>query len=564
MKRSILLLTSLCFYFTLLGQKTIPKNYFIDPLDINLVLSGTFGELRSNHFHSGLDIKTKGKTGLNVYASASGYVSRIKVQHYGYGKALYLQHPNGYTTVYAHLEKLSPKIEAYLKKEQYKKESYAIELFPSKDKLIISQGEVIGYSGNSGSSGGPHLHFEIRDAHERPMNPMLFGITTKDTRKPDIKKLYAYPLEKSQINGQISPQEIKLKPLANGNFRAQNINALGRIGFGIATTDKQDFANNNNGVYAIKTTLNGVTNFNVVMDKFSFSETRYLNRMIDYPFFKTYKSRIQKLFVEPNNPLSIYKELQNKGELYIENGFTYQYAIIVTDYDGNKVKIEVPITGKQESLLKQPKVKITPHQITPSESYTYEEGRWKTYLPKRAVYQSEYLDITHEANTLKVHNDKLPLHKNITISYNLDGYNDDDCEKMYIARYYKKITDTYYVGSTLKNGFLQAKTRTLGNFTIATDTQPPVITPQNITEGKWMSKDNFIKIKIDDSATGIKSFRATVNNHFILMEYDPKTKMLTHHFSDGIVTETKNNLKLIVTDNVGNHSIYTTTFYRKN
>ena len=171
---------------SLYSQSEYPQDYFRNPLDITLVLSGTFAELRSDHFHSGLDIKTQRKTGLKVYTASMGYVSRIKISHYGYGKALYVTHPNGYTTVYGHLKKFSPRIEAYIKDCQYEKESYEVEVFPNNTELLVDTDEVIAYSGNTGGSGGPHLHFEIRDNAERPINPMLFGSDTKDSKKPFI------------------------------------------------------------------------------------------------------------------------------------------------------------------------------------------------------------------------------------------------------------------------------------------------------------------------------------------------------------------------------------------
>ena len=166
------------------AQIKYPEDYFIKPLKIPLILSGTFGELRSNHFHSGLDIKTQQRVGLNVHSSAKGYVSRIKIAHWGYGKAIYITHPNGYTTVYAHLKKFAPKIEAYVKKHQYEKESYTIHLFPEANDLVVEKDEIIAYSGNSGGSGGPHLHYEIRDGSAKPINPMFFGVEIPDTRIP--------------------------------------------------------------------------------------------------------------------------------------------------------------------------------------------------------------------------------------------------------------------------------------------------------------------------------------------------------------------------------------------
>ena len=200
----VLFLIVSCFSFCN-AQTPYPQDYFSSPLDITLVLSGTFAELRSNHFHSGLDIKTGGKQGLKTYAAASGYVSRIKISRYGYGKALYITHPNGYTTVYAHLQKFSSTIEAYVKKQQYKQETFEIELFPKAEDLKISAKEIIAYTGNTGGSGGPHLHFEIRDKQERPMNPMLFGFDIKDTTKPMVYELFGYSLSGSRARRSFGP-----------------------------------------------------------------------------------------------------------------------------------------------------------------------------------------------------------------------------------------------------------------------------------------------------------------------------------------------------------------------
>jgi len=188
MRFTYLLLSLFLMHFSMQAQQDLPQDYFKSPLEIPLILSGTFAELRSNHFHSGLDIKTHQKTGLNVLASAEGYVSRIKVSHFGYGKALYIQHPNGYTTVYAHLKKFSPSIQAYIRKVQYAKESYEVEVFPSANELTVKENELIAYSGNSGGSGGPHLHFEIRDASARPMNPLDFGFDVQDSSPPTYRR----------------------------------------------------------------------------------------------------------------------------------------------------------------------------------------------------------------------------------------------------------------------------------------------------------------------------------------------------------------------------------------
>src|SRR5690606_7532888 len=306
-----------------------------NPLDIALVLSGSFAELRTNHFHSGLDIKTQQKTGLNVYAAAEGYVSRIKVQHYGYGKALYVTHPNGYTTVYGHLQEFAPKIEAYLKAKQYEKESYEIELFPTAEELQIMTDEVIAYSGNTGGSGGPHLHFEIRDQQERPVNPLLFGFEVVDSKPPTVTQVFAYPLnENSSVSISNEPVELRLVPTKNNDYKVAPTTALGKVGLSISSYDQLDFAANKNGLSNLQAFFNGNKKFEIDFFRFSFAESRHINRFIDYDYYKTKRTHLQKVFVEKGNVLSMYKDLDDQGYLTVEDGTSSVYKIRIQDFEG--------------------------------------------------------------------------------------------------------------------------------------------------------------------------------------------------------------------------------------
>lgn len=555
----------LCFLCSiyLSAQTPYPQDYFRSPLDIQLVLSGTFAELRSNHFHSGLDIKTNGKQGLKVYAAAQGYVSRIKISRYGYGKALYITHPNGYTTVYAHLQKFSPEIEAYIKKQQYQRERFEIELFPKLNALKIESDALVAFSGNTGGSSGPHLHFEIRDKQERPMNPMLFGLDIKDTTAPELYELYAYPIsENSHIDGVQKKKKIRLRKQLDGSFVAEAIKSYGEIGFGIVANDRQDYAPNKNGVSKIETYFNGQKSINIDFKRFSFSETKHINRFIDYAHYRAKKRKIQKLFIEKNNPLSLFTFEEYKGKLNIKDSTNSSYTIKIKDYKNNITSVRVPILGEFQNIKKVDSIPLNYTFVNASEQAIFEENSIRVEIPAHTLYDDTYLEIEIKNDTLKLHRPNIPLKKSMTITFDASHFEPNDLNYLYIASVsaYGKL---YYTSTKRKGSSLSARTKYFGTYTLATDKEGPKITPSNFKNGSWMSNYRYLKIKISDAISGIKNFRATVNGKWILMEYDSKTKILTHDFNDGVITDTKNNLKLIVTDNVGNSSKFESVFYRK-
>lgn len=557
----------LIFFLTIstctIAQNNYPQDYFRSPLDITLILSGTFAELRSSHFHAGLDIKTQQRVGLNIYAAASGFVSRIKVSHFGYGKALYITHPNGYTTVYGHLNKFSPEIEAYVKKHQYEKESFEIELFPKAGDLNIDQGKIIALSGNTGASGGPHLHYEIRDKNQRPINPLLFGIDIKDSVLPIIYSIYAYPMdENSFIDKSNTKKKLRLIPLKNGDYTVENIEAYGKIGFGIETIDRLNLAANKNGVYNIQSFINGTKNFEVDFSSFSFSEAKHIKRFIDYEHYKSKKKRVQKLF-KPYEQLSLYKNVFNDGVLTIKDSTDAVYKIKVSDFKNNNAWVTVNIKGKAFQAEEPQTKKTTPYFINANETTSLKKGKVAVDFYKNTFYDDFYLDFDVKNDTLFLHKDIIPTKKSFKITYDVSAYSDADKSKLYIARLigYKKFPA--YSNTKRTDGFLTTYSKTLGEFALATDTIKPTITPINFKKGQWLSNFRYLKVKIDDTLSGISNYRATVNGKWILMEYDYKTKTLIHDFNDGLTTETKNNLKIIVTDNVGNSSTFETVFFRK-
>ncbi|MBT8278902.1 MAG: M23 family metallopeptidase [Bacteroidia bacterium] len=560
--RYIYLAIIFCSTF-LQAQNPYPQDYFQSPLDITLVLSGTFAELRSNHFHSGLDIKTQGRQGLKVYASAEGYVSRIKISHYGYGKALYITHPNGYVTVYAHLQKFAPKIEECIKQKQYENESYEIEIFPNPDELKIETQELIAFSGNTGGSGGPHLHFEIRDKQERPINPMLFGFDIKDTRAPMVLRAFAYPIDgDAHIDSSNEMKELKVNKKANGDYSTEKIVASGRIGFGVVSYDRQDFASNKNGLWNIQSFFNGNKSIEIDFKRFSFDETKHLNRLIDYAFWKKNTSRIQKLFIQPNNPLSMYKYANDNGYVIIEDSTASVYKVRLMDYKGNESWLTIPITGKKVDTIEPKKIKATEHFIFADQAITLEQDHISVNFPKNTFYDDFFMDFSVNSDTLKLHNNTVPAQKYFYINFDVSKYDPKDRNKLYIA----SVSDwgkLYYANTRKKGDVLTCRTKNLGTYTLAMDLDDPTISAMNFQDGKWLSKYRYLKLKIDDETTGVNNYRATINGKWILMEYDYKKNTLVYDFNDNIISDTKNILKVIVTDNVGNSSTFEATFYRK-
>ena len=545
-----------------LAQPKVPTDYFRSPVDLEISLSGNFGELRGNHFHSGLDIRTNYTQGHPIYAAADGYISRINIGHFGYGKALYIQHPNGYTTVYGHLQRFVGDIQDYTKKHQYNRESYEMQVYPESHVLPVKKGDLIAYSGNTGGSAGPHLHFEIRDGNQRPMNPLLFGYKVADTRKPNIDKLRVYAIsDEAHIDHQDENKDLRLIPEGDGSYLAESIVAEGKIGFGVATFDRLNSVENKNGVYRIKTKVNGEPHQEIRFDKFSFAETRYINHYIDYAYWVKNKFKIQKLFREPRNPLSIISPSASDGYLTVKENKNYIFDIYVEDFAGNITHIKVPITGKKRVTDKsEPILEGEPYIATKVNAVT--KGKFHIYMPSDALYENAYLDFRASGDTLYLHNDEVPLHKNISVSYDLNASDIKDPDKYFIGRLPNWGKPRHYK-TEYANNKLSIQTRDFGTYTLIKDTTPPTVAPINFSDGKWISNNKTLRVRIEDDLSGIASYRATINGKFILMEYEYKDNSLTYDFSDGIIKDTENNLKVIVIDNVGNSTTFESTFYRK-
>lgn len=554
----------LLFCLSLFGQEEYPKDAFRPPMDIPIILAGTFGELRSNHFHSGVDIKTQQREGIPIMAIGEGTITRIKVSLWGYGKVIYIAHPNGYTSVYGHLQKFSPSIEAYIKKLQYDKRSFEVEVFPDYGELKVEKGELIAYSGNSGSSAGPHLHFEIRSSiSEKPTNPLLYGLDVADATNPIVEKIFAYPLkDQSHINGNYERTQINFSRQSDGTYLADKVNALGEIGIGFIGFDRLDMAANKNGVYAVEFSVNGKIYSLYDFESFSFGETRYINTLVDYDYYGRNNQRIQKSFKSAGNNLNIYKELFNDGKLQVNEGLSYMSKLLISDYAGNKIELNIPIDGVKNELGNKKVIEKTDNYIIANKPNNFDLDGAKVYFPTNTFYEDFFIDLKKGTDTVTIHNNTVPAHRNFTITFDVSKYPKEIQKQLFIARLDSKLRPNH--ANTYKRGNeFTTRTRNLGTYTLARDTVAPTIRTKNFKEKQWLNNYKYLSLQIADDLSGVDSYSATLNGEWILMEYEPKLNTLTYNFDDKITSQTQCELIVTVIDNVGNENTLTTTFYRK-
>jgi murein DD-endopeptidase MepM/ murein hydrolase activator NlpD len=547
---------------TLFAQNNFPKDYFSPPLDIPMQLSGNFGELRPNHFHAGFDYKTQQREGLKVYASAEGYVSRIKISTFGNGKTIYITHPNGYTSVYAHLQKAVGRIQDFITATHYKEQAFEIEMYLKPGEIPIKKGEWIAISGNTGASEGPHLHFEIRDSKtEFIINPMLFGFDSgcRDTKKPTISGLYVYPLFSSTVNKSNRPIVLNYSLQKDGTYLSDKVLANGPIGFGITADDYDDVSFNKNGVYSVNSFLNGQLKFGYQFDTHSFDDMRYVNALIDYSKYKKTGQRVQKLFMKNKYGLAFITTDAIKGQVIPTPNLDNVYRIEVADFFGNKTQITVPIQFDTTTAIIPQEPTVSSYFIKSTVDAVFEKENASVFFPAGTFYDDFELNFDVKNGILFLHDDSVPAHSNFTISLTDSTLSKELLEKTFIARIDRDQIN--YNTTYRKDSIFSAKVKILGKYKLVTDTLAPKVTIAKPMEGKWVNQD-AIQIQISDSGSGIKTYNGFLNDRWVLFEYDNKTKTITHYFADDFLLNGANELKVIVTDAMGNSTTFETHFFR--
>ena len=540
---------------------------FHPPLDIPLLLSGTFGELRSNHFHAGIDIKTQGRSGLNVYAIEDGYVSRIKVSPWGYGKAIYITHPNGYTSVYAHLMRYHGKIQDFVIKNQYIEQSYSIELFPKEGEFLVKKGQVIGLSGNTGSSFAPHLHFEIRKSNnQKPQNVLHFNFDVKDNLPPIIKEVKFYPqTDYTLINGNNESLKVKVKGNKGTYFIDQKVDISGPYSIGISTYDVLDGANNKNGVYAIDLFVDSLMVYSHEMEAFSFQETKYINTHKDYMEHKKNNKKFHKCFKAPNNPLSIYNYILNNGTISPRKNQFIEF--FVDDVYGNSSTLTFKIDNKQKVPTKALNVGRYDLPVFPfNQRNFFKNDSISLNIPAKSLYDTIYFDYKMVNDTFsslyapihQIHSNHTPLHYPYKVEF-VTTVPSHLSDKAFVCKI-KNEKAIGFVGGTFEKGTISATIKTFGDYSVAIDTVAPNVQGLNIFSGKKM-EGSTLKMTIKDAESGIKSYNAYIDKEWVLMEYEPKKNRLTHRFKKSLSKGT-HKFTLIVEDNLGNTTEYEASFYR--
>ena len=530
------------------------------PIDLPLNLSGTFGEFRSSHFHYGLDVTTNKKSGYNVYSIDSGSIVRINVSTSGYGKVLYINHPNGLTSVYAHLKEFSPKIQKYIKTQQYLNKSYSVQKFFNNGEIKVNKGDIIGYTGNTGGSSGPHLHFEIRDTKsQNPINPLSFNYKYDDSNRPIIKSLYVF--DEDDIFKKGNPKKYEIKKINDSLYIADKIIYSNKIGIGIEVYDRQSKNNyNRNGVYKVKMFLDSVLNFSYKMDKINIDESVFRKIFYDYSLLKTKKKRIQKVYYPPNSKLNFLNHNVNTGIFESSDKDEKDVLLEVSDWNNNKSYLNFKIEGNTSNLLEK---SIDGIEIETSQKYMIKKNNVEIVFNKNSFFNNVALNIKSQNDTLKIDEDLYPLRR----SYNIKIFKqveDSIKKRQSFIGLINKNGKLSYLKTSNKDNFFSVNSSNLGSFTLSRDSINPEIKALNFSLNKDISNQKTIRLRIYDKTSGIKSYNVLINNKWALFEHEPKSNLIFHNIDDGIIENGENNITIKVIDGVGNKTEFKSKVYWSN
>ncbi|ASW75596.1 metalloendopeptidase [Chryseobacterium piperi] len=557
-------LSIICFIAGIIvqAQNNYPQNYFRNPLNIPIQLTANFGAVRSNHFHMGLDMRTNSRENLPVVAAADGYVSRIKTERYGFGNAVYITHPNGYTTVYAHLNKYFDKLDENVKAQQYKDKKWEQDITFSPKQFPVTKGQLIALSGNTGGSAGPHLHFEIRDTKtEECINPLLFGFNIPDNVAPVISGLYWYDRRFSTYEP--GANTIAVKKL--GNVYTTNIVQVSSpsISFAIKAFDKanQGF---NLGIYNAELFLDDQLIYSFSIDKVSYDDTRYLNGCIDYTKFARDKMSIQHLSSLPGMKLQGYSLPNETGIITLQDEAVHTIKIVLKDVKGNTSHLTTKIQLSKKG-----------HPFSPAEGKTAKANEAKTFrtqnaeliLSKNALYDAVPFDMYEKSdgggsvvsNAIILHNPYIPVHDYYTIRIKPNRkLNNDEKDKVVMQLFYGSDTDV--VKGKWNGEWVEGEFKRLGTVTLLLDNTLPLVSPSGWKDGAIVNGGS-LRLKGTTQTGDIVSLVAELDGQWL--RFARVKNDFVYVFDEKCPKGSGGHtLKVTTTNTAGNTNVQTFTFQR--
>jgi hypothetical protein len=561
---------ALAFLFLPLSVMGQERKSWQAPLDIPLFLSGNYGEIRTDHFHAGLDLKTQQTEGKQVLAADSGMVVRISVASGGYGRAVYLKHPDGSMTVYGHLQRFEPGLQNWVTERQYREKSFAVNLIPPAGRFLYAKGECIGYSGNTGSSGGPHLHFEIRDkSGEIALNGLFCGFAIKDSIPPVIRRIGIFPLDPSAVVNGCSAKEILAVTDSFGTTGAV-ATVHGRIGFGIETYDYLNGSPNVCSPYTVSLYVDDRLHFRFRLDSIPFALTGYMNSHIDFAEQVMHGHAVQKLFLDPGNRLHIYPVQVDRGTVVFTDSLLHHVQVVSADAYGNTATQAFSV----RSVPQAPEVSAAEPEsdslvrLDWQRPNTVSKGNLRLQVPEGALYDNCALRIRiRETDSLTlsplytVGSETIPLHRAASLSLRADHIPKSLRGKVYLAGLTYRGKRLAF-GGRYKDGMITAAIPVLGRFYLLADTTPPSILPVPEMACDTCGAGQSIGFRITDSGSGISRFTGKIDNAWALFVYDGKNDLLSYTVDESRLDSGKKHLfEITVWDDRGNSSRYRGSFF---
>lgn len=541
---------ALCLNAQIFSPNKYPQNYFSWPVGANIGIVANFGELRPNHYHMGLDCQTDHRENAAIFAAADGYIAKVKIEPYGFGRCIYINHPNGLTTVYAHLNAFEPALEKYVTNEQYSLQKWKVFLDIPVNLFRVKKGDYIAASGNTGGSQGPHLHFEIRDTKtDKCLNQLMFGLPITDNTPPEIIRLAMYDRSISTYNQ--SPKIFSLKKVNGvysiiGNKITTNTKA---VSFALTMQDKTSMSANPNGVYGAAVFDNDKRISRFEIDSISYAETRYMNAHIDHKLKANGGPYLQHLSPMPGYENFIYNTDESRGIINLENGEIHTIKIIVADANGNKstLKFDIAalnIAAKQRIICTQ---KLIPNYVN-----IFENNKVKFYLPENAIYDTVYFNYTEipsatGKNIYQLHNATVPVQCMYPVSIR-ENFAVEDTGKIVMERFYGNKKD--FAKANLSGGWYTASFREFGNFQLLVDKEPPNIVPIGFRDSINAAGLSRIMFNIKDNTEDIVNFTALLDGKWLRFSNDKGINFI-YKFDERCAAG-EHVLKISATDQVGN------------